>query len=151
MSDFITSVPGQLLQSLDNIGANEAAVITFGYGSDSFQPKKRPLPPLVMSNYTSSGDLFVSVVLYLPVTYGSTISFDINIQKTNSNEVSFYVTSSISPVESTQFYPFGFSFGTDGTSFSGDYKSAGIDKIRVIAWDDDPEGSRGTTTTVKKG
>ncbi len=150
MSDFITSVPGQPLQSLDNISANEAAVITFGYGSNSFEPKKRPLPPLVMSNYTSSGDLFVSVVLYLPISNGNSISFDVNIQKTNSNEVSFYVTSEISPEASTEFYPFGFSFGTAGTSFSGDYKSAGIDKVRVIAWDDDPEGSRGTTTTVKK-
>ena len=150
MSDFITSVPGQFLQSLENIVANEDAVIYFGTASNSFKPNKRPLPPLVMSNYTSSGNLFVSVVLYLPITYGNVISFNVNIQKTNSNEVSFYVTSNTSPEESTQFYPFEVCFCTDGTPFSGDYKSAGIDKIRVIAYDEDPEGSRGTTTTVKR-
>ena len=107
-----------------------------------------------MPNGTSSGDLYVDSKFYSYKTH--TPSTTLLLMETFNKLISqmkflIYVTSSISPVESTQFYPFGFSFGTDGTSFSGDYKSAGIDKIRVIAWDDDPEGSRGTTTTVKKG
>jgi hypothetical protein len=81
--------------------------------------------------------------------YKKNIKFNISYLVDKNNKVTIYVARDDKYVSSKTFYayvvPIGFS-PKDIPGLNNDFTT-----VEVINWDEDPEGSRGTTTTVKQG
>ncbi|WP_143032246.1 hypothetical protein [Tenacibaculum sp. MAR_2009_124] len=139
------SIPGEKLTIVSQ-ATNMNAQIVFGAGLSSFTASSKPLAPLAMASFDENGNINVSAFIYIPNSKnGNDVNFQVNVLQTNSNKLAFYISHNASPKKSNTQYPYGISFSTSGVN----YQQLGITKVKVYTWDDDPEGSRGTETTVE--
>lgn len=109
--------------------------------------KSKPLPPLVRAEKVN-GNINVSTFVFLPSTLGvNEKTFTVNVLQTNSSELSVYISIDTSPTLDNSFYTHALEFAIPSNAY---HESSVIDKLIVHLWDEDPEGSRGTETTVEQ-
>ncbi|CAL2091442.1 hypothetical protein [Tenacibaculum sp. 190524A05c] len=117
-------------------------------------PSIRPLSPSITAQMTGSGSgekVLLSAVIFVSeanLPTNNNMTFDINYLVTDLDKVSIYIASQDSFISSNVFYPFVVEIEFSPSQVPN--LSNNLSSIKVINWDSDPEGSRGTTTTVKR-
>ncbi|CAM1357235.1 hypothetical protein [Tenacibaculum halocynthiae] len=124
------------------------------------KPSSRPLAPSVSVSSSSSGDsreIVLSCVVLISeenmpkngndIDFGTPINFQVNGLVTDVNKISIYISNGGSFIPSKNFYPFVVNIQFKPSQVS--HLNNNFNSIKVINWDADPEGSRGTETTVK--
>lgn len=114
----------------------------------------RPLSPAITAQMTGSGSkekVVLSAVIFVSeanLPANNQMSFDINYLVTDLDKVSIYISTENSFEPSNVFYPFVVEIEFSPSQIPN--LSNNVSTVKVINWDADPEGSRGTETTVKK-
>ncbi|WP_431165899.1 hypothetical protein [Tenacibaculum halocynthiae] len=139
----LTSVPGTMMTYAKT---EQGPEINFAISTKNIDT--RPLPPVIFATYNDKNQVVVSATVFVPkclVSEKEVVKFQINEFRANTNELYFYIAYKAHPVYSNEFYAYNVNFNT-----TEQFNSDEISKIKVILWDKDPEGSRGTETTVKQ-
>lgn len=118
-------------------------------------PSTRPLSPSITAQKTGIGSeaiVILSCIVFVSkknVPNDGNITFDINYLVTDVNKVSIYISSDNSFIPSDTFYPYLVEIEFKPSQIANLTNT--FNTIKVINWDADPEGSRGTETTVLSG
>ncbi len=117
-------------------------------------PSIRPLSPSITAQMTGSDSgekVLLSAVIFVSeanLPANNNMTFDINYLVTDLDKVSIYIASQDSFAPSNVFYPFVIEIEFSPSQIPN--LSNNLSTIKVINWDADPEGSRGTETKVKR-
>ena len=113
-------------------------------------PSIRPLSPAITAQMTGSDEKVVlSAVIFVSeanLPTNNKMTFDINYLVTDLDKVSIYIASQDSFTPSNVFYPFVVEIEFSPSQIPN--LSNNLSSIKVINWDADPEGSRGTEIRV---
>lgn len=122
----------------------------------------RPLAPSVSVHPSSSGDsreIVLSCIVLISeknmphsgndIDFGTPIKFQVNGLVTDVNKISIYISNKGTFIPSKNFYPFVVNIQFKPSDVS--HLNNNFNSIKVINWDADPEGSRGTEIEVEKG
>ncbi|AUC16154.1 hypothetical protein BTO06_13730 [Tenacibaculum sp. SZ-18] len=115
-------------------------------------PSIRPLSPSITAQMTGSGSgekVVLSAVVFVSeanLPANNQMTFDINYLVTDLDKVSIYIASQDSFTPSNVFYPFVVEIEFSPSQVPN--LSNNLSSIKVINWDADPEGSRGTEIRV---
>lgn len=123
-------------------------------------PSKRPLSPSITAQKKGTGSeatVTLSCIVFVSGKNaqnddGNTpnkINFNINYLVTDINKVSIYISKDSSFIPSDTFYPYVVEIVFKPSQIANLTNT--FNTIKVINWDADPEGSRGTETTVLSG
>ena len=146
MSTTNTFIPGTKFGTIDS-NTNPSQKI------ELIAPSIRPLSPAITAQINGSGSdekVILSAVIFVSeanVPTNNQMSFDIHYLVTDLDKVSIYISTDDSFEPSNVFYPFVVEIEFSPSQIPN--LSNNVSTIKVINWDADPEGSRGTTTTVK--
>ncbi|CAM1362851.1 conserved hypothetical protein [Tenacibaculum litopenaei] len=145
-----TQVPGKFLTF---VKATKGAEVKFAISTQRLD--KRPLSPMVLGTYNSECQIVISAVVFVPKTYveakqkkdpnwDGSIEFQVNVgELSNTEGLEFHIAYDNSPGSFNDYYAYNVNFSTVEA-----YKVENRE-VEVIFYDEDPEGSRGTVTTVK--
>lgn len=137
-----------------------SAISSAGQKITLSMPSTRPLAPSVSVNSSSTGNsrvIKLSCIVLISeenmpqsggnIDFDTPIIFQVNGLVTDINKISLYISNGGSFIPSKNFYPFVVDVLFKPSQVS--HLSNTFNSIKVINWDADPEGSRGTETTVK--
>jgi len=121
-------------------------------------PSTRPLSPSITAQKTGTGSeatVTLSCIVFVSEKNAQNdngvnkINFNINYLVTDVNKVSIYISKDSSFTPSDTFYPYVVEIVFKPSDIS--HLTDTFNTVKVINWDADPEGSRGTETSVIEG